>query len=443
MKKQELSDTQPTRVQKQIGEANKLVPPNSTQPRKKGINRSTLRVLIFTILVVSILGFSLLLGSILGVRSGIREHRSLSTMSLGSSMKEQFDLAIQDMTEGRFEVAQQRFEYILQKEPAYPGAAEKLAEVMVVVYATATPTAIPATTTATPTPDTRPLTDQFESARASLVQQSWNSVIELLSALRKADVTFQPARIDGMLYIALRYRGLDKIWKEGNLEGGIYDLALANKFGPLDVQSNSARELARLYIIGSSFWEVYPEQAIQYFSQVAAAAPGLRDISGWTAAERYREVLIQYGDQLFANKDWCRAQEQYQLALNLRADEALQVTLQNATLQCSPPSATPQTLTPTLSPTVGDSTVPTTQVPSPTSTLLDIVIPTDTLLPTTAVPPESTPILPTEIPPSPTVVTPPTVELPSPTVETSSTDTAPSATIAPSAKNTYLIKVAW
>jgi len=46
-----------------------------------------------------------------------------------------------------------------------------------------------------------------------------------------------------MLFISLRQRGVDKIWKEGDLEGGIYDLALAARFAPLDVQASSSREL--------------------------------------------------------------------------------------------------------------------------------------------------------------------------------------------------------
>ena len=67
----------------------------------------------------------------------------------------------------------------------------------------------------------------------------------------------------------------DRWAKSQDLEGGIYDLAIAAKFGPLDTEANSAREWARLYIVGLSFWEVHPEQAVFYFGQVASSAPYL------------------------------------------------------------------------------------------------------------------------------------------------------------------------
>jgi TPR repeat protein len=62
-------------------------------------------------------------------------------------------------------------------------------------------------------------------------------------------------------------------WSQGNLEGGAYDLALAERFAPLDVQANSWRELARLYLFGSSFWEVMPEQAVYYFRKSLEMEP--------------------------------------------------------------------------------------------------------------------------------------------------------------------------
>jgi hypothetical protein len=241
----------------------------------------------------------------------------------------------------------------------------------------------------------------FKQIISLVANQQWTQAIDTLSALRKDDSAYQVTRVDGLLFLSLRQRGVDKIWKEGNLEGGIYDLALAARFGPLDIQANSARELARLYIIGSSFWEVHPEQAVYYFSQVAAAAPGLRDGSGITAAERYREALIQYGNLLAGQKDWCGAQTQYELAMAIRADAALQETLNNAIQQCTPPSPTPQLSgTPTVTPTSPDSTVQPSWTPTPTATQGLPGQPTETPTPTQPLPP--TPTDTQEIPPSPT-----------------------------------------
>jgi hypothetical protein len=64
----------------------------------------------------------------------------------------------------------------------------------------------------------------------------------------------------------------------------MYDMSLAEQFGPLDKEADTYRTWARLYITGASFWEIDWEQVINYFSQVYAAVPMLRDGSGVTAS---------------------------------------------------------------------------------------------------------------------------------------------------------------
>ena len=52
--------------------------------------------------------------------------------------------------------------------------------------------------------------------------------------MRKYDPNYNTSLVDGMYYFALRNYGYDLITKQGNLEGGIYQLTLAERFGPLD-----------------------------------------------------------------------------------------------------------------------------------------------------------------------------------------------------------------
>jgi len=362
--------------------------------------------LLLVLLFIFLLGISLSGGALAGYKSGAQSHISIATRQAGLSLQEQYDLGVQDLDSGQYEVARQRFEYIINHDPSFPGVTEKLAQAMAVLYATATPTHLPPTITTTPTQDMRPVEELYNLALDLVTRQMWKDAIDTLLALRKADLVYKVARVDGLLFISLRQQGIDKIWKEGNLESGSYDLALAGRLGPLDAQAISSRELARLYMIGSSFWEVYPEQAVNYFSQVAAAAPGLRDASGWTASERYRESLIHYGNQLAANKDWCNAQHQYELALSIRADANLEAILQEVALRCSPPTPTPETatetipglLSPTPSPLILTTATNTVPVVQPTNTSTIPIIPT-----TEAPPPPPTVTLP---PPTETPITP-------------------------------------
>ena len=306
------------------------------------------------------------LGVLGGYQTGLREYSRLQSLEEIKFLQEQYLLAVQDFEMGRYDLARQRFEYVLEQDPAFPGAAAKLVQVVQILYATATPTVIPPTVTPTPTRDLRPVQDQFAHAQSDYTQGNWNSVIDVLLGLRKEDAAYRVVEVDSLLYRALRNRGLQKIREEASLEGGMYDLSLAENFGPLDAQADNWRNLARLYVIGSGFWEVYPEQAVFYFSQVAAAAPGLRDASGWTASGRLWASLVQYGDFLAARDDWCAAQEKYDAAFAMRSDIALMEKASQAYDRCHPPTETPkpsETATGTFAP-------PAITVETPTATSL-------------------------------------------------------------------------
>jgi hypothetical protein len=157
----------------------------------------------------------------------------------------------------------------------------------------------------------------FAQASQALASKDWTGAIDALLNLRKADPTYRAVEMDGMLYLALRNRGQEKIGQQADLEGGMYDLALAERFGPLDAEAQGYQTWASIYVTGASFWEINWEQVVFYFSQIAPQMPYLRDGSGWTAQDRYRRGLVGYGEQLAAGGDWCGAQMQYELALTL------------------------------------------------------------------------------------------------------------------------------
>ncbi len=367
----------------------------------------------------SLFGLSLVLvvsiGSLAGYQEGMRSQQSAATELAEASVQQQYDLAVQELAQGSYDTARQRLEYVIAANPGFPGAADRLAEAQVILFSTATPTPPPATLTPTPTRDFRPVQELMAKAEQLWNDQKWDEAIDTLLALRANDPAYQTARVDGMLYMALRQRGNLKIWSQGLLEGGMYDLALASRFGPLDVQSLSSRDLARLYLTGSGFYEVYPEEAVKYFSQVAAAAPGMRDASGVSAVERYFQSLIQYGDKLLNEKSPCEALEQYELASGLgRGDAELETKRQAAYNGCYPPTRTPG---PTQAATIEASSTPageatstpalppssTPPAPPPSSTPAP---PTNTSVPptnTSAPPPSDTPAP----PPSDTPVPPP------------------------------------
>ncbi len=281
-------------------------------------------VALVVIAVVSVIG---------GYRAGINQRTNFEVTQVAQTIREQFDQGVKDMQEGRYEIARQRFEYVIRLNPNYPGVTDKLAEVLLEINTTATPTSIP-TPTLTPTEDMRGAEELFSQAQVLLADHKWTEAIDTLLRLRKNEPAYQTIEVDSMLYVALRNRGVDKILNQADLEGGTYDLALAERFGPLDVEARNYREWADLYAKGVSFWELDWAQAAFYFGQLTIPAPNLRDSAGMTATERYRIATIRYADQLAEAKDWCSAQEQYAAAFNIASDPQVEPTATYVTRKC-------------------------------------------------------------------------------------------------------------
>jgi polyisoprenyl-teichoic acid--peptidoglycan teichoic acid transferase len=350
---------------------------------------------------------SAVLGGTLGYAVGQARREKLTIQQSSQQVQEQYELGLVDLEEGRWDVARQRFEWVLSQEPDYPGAVDKLAQAMAVLFATATPTPVPPTLIPTPTRDLRPVQELFDLAENYLASNDWSNAIDIAINLRKNDPVYKVTEVDRILYLALRNRGAQRILQENDLEGGMYDLSLAERFSPLDVDAQSARNWARLYLIGSSFWEAYPEQAVYYFGQVASALPYLRDASGWTAIDRLRESYIHWGNQLMNQEDWCNAQAQYEAAMAIRSDSSLQAAYEEAFRQCTPPTGTvtpTPTSTATLTPTATGTETPyasSTPTLEPTETVEPSATPTSTqapVVPTDTPTPTDTPIIPTETP---------------------------------------------
>jgi hypothetical protein len=342
----------------------------------------------------------LMLGYLTGTRARARDAAIVEIVELQT----QFELGLKDYREGSYPLAKQRFEYVLGKDPDFPGAAQYLAETLLRMDEAGievTEVVLP-TATLTPTQDTRAVDELYSVAQNQFQQRNWRDLVQTILALRNVDPLYQVMEVDQMLFLALTFSGGSKILEDGDLEGGLYDLALAEQFAPLDRQAGIYQGWARLYQIGVSFFGVLPEQAVYYFSQLAAAAPYLRDLSGITAQTRYWMALAQYGDQLAAAGDWCGAFEQYDLANTLGGLAGLQPTLTFANERCSESIATPTlkasptstlSATPTLTTTLSLTTSPTATAEftfTPTATATPTGPPVDTPTPTPTQPPAAT-----------------------------------------------------
>ena len=326
-------------------------PPDAPKGRRLWVLWAFLAVLVLALIAGG--------SAFAGYNSAINQRTRYESTLVAGEAANQYVLAQQDIALGNYDRARQRLEYIIKIDPNYPNASDQLASVLTQQRITATPTFAP-TPTLTPTPDYRGRDDLFTQAQNLLQGRDWTGTIDTLLLLRKNYPDYMAVQVDGMLFVTLRNRGVDKIAQQRDLEGGNYDLTLAERFGPLDAEARNWRDWADLYIRGASFWDVDWAQAVYYFSQLGSAAPNLSDASGWTASNRYMDALLGYGDWFAAREEWCNAQIQYDTYMTLLASPQVEPTAVYAADKCTQASAPP--------PAPVTPGTPTEETPTPTAT---------------------------------------------------------------------------
>ncbi len=349
------------------------------QKKKKFFDRRSGWVITAIILVVVVL----VAATATGVALGINDRVTLAENQAAPRIQSQLAGARLDIEEGRYEIALSRLDWILDEMTEFltdeelNEIGELYSQTLVLLASVGTPTPQPSPTPEepeyTPTPDLRGVEDLYNMARQLMADKLWNDAIETLQALRQDDLTFRTVQVDGMLYIALRNRGIQKILVDGSLEPGIYDLTLAERFAPLDSRAEGLRTWTRLYLTGASFWDVDWGQVVFYFEQVYPHLPNLRDGTFMTAADRFRIGAIEYASQLALAGEYCLAQEYFQRALAIMDDPVVQPTAQWVAEEClgevSEPEQRPPQEDPTPTPEIGPTptpTVPPVEEPTPT-----------------------------------------------------------------------------
>ena len=214
-----LDETIPTPVGEETQE---IPPPSDDKPPLEDSRKSRLGSwLLWGLLGLILLGLFIVGGSYFGYQQGIDDRKGFEATQVAMAIEEQYELGVLDMEAGNYEVARQRFDYVIQINPNYPGVIDRMADVLLVLNATATPTLAPTATAIpiTPTPDLRGQEELFVQAQNFIVNEQWDEAIETLETLRKNDPGYKAIELDGMFYVAFRNRGAINIGA-GNLRTG-------------------------------------------------------------------------------------------------------------------------------------------------------------------------------------------------------------------------------
>ena len=139
----------------------------STQPNKPLIKSRRGRTFLFNALGLLVI---LALAILAGYSSGIGIRKGNQTTVITQQLGEQYQNALIDIQFQRYENAKQRLEWIISQDPTFPGAQEKLTEVLVLKNQP-TPTLTPSLT---PTPDFSGAQEAFTSAQLRIAAQDWS-----------------------------------------------------------------------------------------------------------------------------------------------------------------------------------------------------------------------------------------------------------------------------
>jgi tetratricopeptide (TPR) repeat protein len=315
----------------------KLSDTQPIKPVKKARRwRSILIGIVGVIILLALAGWG-------GYQSAIATRMDYKNQVVSQQLMDQFKLAVVDEQFKRYDAAEQRLQFILQNDPSFPGAQTELTKLLVLK---SIPTATP-TPTLTPTPDVRGEQAMFTTAQQLIATGDWANALTELDQLRKKNPTFNTSQLDGMYYYTLRNYGVNLIQKQGDLEGGVYELDLASRFAPLDHDAQALSDGAKLYIDAASFFGLDWKTAATELQQVYTAYPAMWDGS-MTAAQRYQIAAMRYGDQLFLQNQFCDAVKQYQAAQGIsQLDQTAAKNFNQAYRQCFPATPTAGPVIPT------------------------------------------------------------------------------------------------
>ena len=127
-------------------------------------------------------------------------------------------------------------------------------------------------------------------------------MIELLLAVRGKDPTYRPVDVDGLMYLALRNRGMILI-TQGLMEEGLYDLSLAERFGPLDRDAMFRKTLAQQYLLANSYFGTIKD--FEICKVRSGKCPAVIFVDGWLSQKNPGLTEWEEGlEKNYPNNPW-------------------------------------------------------------------------------------------------------------------------------------------
>jgi tetratricopeptide (TPR) repeat protein len=259
-----------------------------------------------------------LVGSAAGYFNGKALHHQSVQANIHDWAVEQFVLAESDFQSGDNSLALSRLDAILEREPEYSGAAEMREQVLKAMNATPTPQPT-STPVPTPTLDAPRGEQMLARAQQLFVDNNYTEMIKTLLTLKVEIPGFQTERVDGLLWVGLRYNGVYLLKSTNRLAEGMYYLDLASIYAPLDQEAESqlaaARHFVNVYQSAYYYRNKDIEVSLKYFFFAVSIRPYYTD----RLITDYAALIVQNADEM-VGLNACRAWGFYEEALRLVPD---------------------------------------------------------------------------------------------------------------------------
>ena len=275
---------------------------------------------------------------------------------LAEQLERQVVLAQEDISQGSYNLAIRRLEWILARDPENEDAQAIRRQAEAALKTALTPAARP---TATPVPEPSPTPGaigdpdvEFQRLERLADQELWAELLDSTLVFQRQYPDHLRLETDGYLYRAYLSLGLDLVQGE-QIERGINYFAQAEKLGDLPQEALDYWLWAELHLQGMAYYGVNWGVAASFFRDICLSAPFYQG-----SCDKLYESLVAYGDQYVAAQDYCPAVTLYREARLQNRTSELDQKLSRAMQGCAEATPTPVAITNTLTVTGTESLFP-------------------------------------------------------------------------------------
>lgn len=291
------------------------------KPDASARRQNLVRHWAFPLLVLFVvIAFGVLALALIGFRDGQMEHE-LATRHAAAI---HYNRGKVYLDVGWYQMAEAEFDEALRLVPGYTQAQEgqRIAQLEQTVTPSPTPSPSPPPTTTplvpTPTPEVVviPVTEVlFKEGTAHYENAEWEQAILKLEQLRLEDITYQPERVNEMLFQSYYHYGME-LDDQDMVEAAIAQYSRALSLRPRHPEVEPLRRRADLYQSALDVWNVDWETAVNYLSALYELASDYKD-----AADRLYQASTIYAQMLIKQDRYCSAAKLYEQAIEIRDGE--------------------------------------------------------------------------------------------------------------------------